>query len=1389
MDKIISIPIKIVSSIFYSVDSLSLLPSNGTNHSLLSMKELYKKIIIYLFYSCLFSPVYGNTGFFFSHLGVQDGLSQLSVLNIFQDSDGYLWFGTRNGANRYDGYEFKIYRNEVNNPASLSDNYIRGIAEDSIRNIWIGTNNGLNCIDYRSGKITRFYPQTFLPGASNTITGLFTHADGNLYALTSHAIFKCNPDLTLEPISHLKDFPASFCSIGQDKHGIIYIGTENDGLYVFSKEWKQINHFKEYEESGKTVSLDAISAILEDDQGVIWLGTSEKGLIIYHKKEQTFHRMNKENSGLSNNYIRTLAELDRKTLLVGTFGGLNLLNKKDFTFSSVGMNTTGKGGLSHYSIYSILVDKDKTVWIGTYSAGINYYSPYIKPVSYIVPEPFAGVIGKGEEDAEGKMWFGTEGAGLFYYDPVTGQQQLYPIRPIREGNYEINIIKSILIHGDSIFCTTHFGSVYLFSRKKRQYKKIHDFHYNDIYSLYLDKKERLWIPTHTNHDLILAEKGSYSSRFPAGTEVRSFQGVTRILETEPDVFLFGTLHDSIFLYDRNRSFVKNLSPLLNAGDPQQRLGAITSILKDGRNNIWISTARNGLYRLNKAYELVKHYQKENGLADSYISSLTLDAAQNIWVATNNELYHLDSGEDKFRLAKTADRPIQEFTLYAGNNKGSDGTLYFPGDKGILALNPDKMIPNPCLPSVLITDIAINNGQPERTVPGDAFTLQAGQNNLTIRYTALNFIHTKENQYAFKLEGVDTDWHTVGNRREAYYSNLQPGTYTFRVKASNNDGVWNPGEAILPITVRPPFYKTWWACFLYSVLFLGVLLVIIRLQQQKHEREREARYKQLEQEKTNELHEERMRMFTNFSHELRTPLTLIINPVDELLQHISFSPEIKSLLQMIKKNTGRMLALVNNLMDIQKYEAGQTILQKSRFDLHSFIREIYLSFESVAQHRAITFELENQLPAPYPVYYDVAEMEKVFFNLLSNAFKFTPSDGKIRICIRSLPQEACRRLPLFPADQCPVLTESNYLCIEVSDTGKGLNQDDLRKIFEPFYRVQGDHHAQIAGTGIGLSLVRSIVSQHDGCIWAESNENKGTCFKILLPDTEKQTEKKAEAIPAVSKSSEIHKKVNLLMEENTVRNKPVILLANDHTEVLEYLEHQLNTDYKIVKAANGKEALAQIRKSEPHLVISDVVMSQMNGLEFCRRLKEDPDYCHIPVILLTAKSLVSQIEEGLEAGADDYMVKPFPVSLLKARIKNLISLREKMKNLYGKSFILKNLGVEEPAKENDFLHQYIEIVKSHISNPELDVSVIYQTLGMSRANFYRKVKNVTGLSPIELIRNIRLEAGAKLLKESNLNISEIAQRIGFSSRSYFARNFKEVYGMSPTDYQETYKSRE
>lgn len=1331
-------------------------------------------LTIYLFCICYFSAS-AHTDFFFSHLGVEHGLSQISVIKIFQDSDGYLWFGTRNGVNKYNGYEFNVYRNEINNEKSLSDGNIRSISEDSHKNIWVGTSNGLNCIAHISGEITRYYPQMIDSASStNAVNHLLNHSNGSLYALSGTTVFICHPDKSVEWSLELSDLDSPIQAIEQSRtNNDIYISTEK-ALYIYSDTWKLIRKYAAGMPDHPHFPQSRITAFLPDTNGQMWIATDEDGVFLFDKQLNTFTQYDKTNTGLSNNSIRSLIFFNKDSILIGTFGGPNILNKKDNTIEPVNMNIEGQGGLNHYSVHSMLVDKDETLWIGTYSAGINYYSPYYKAITFISSYEYAGIMGKGLEDKYGHMWFATEGAGLLYYNPRTNQQQLYPLRPLGIGNYEANIIKSIAIDEDDIYCSTHFGSVYRFSITKRTYELFYDSKIYDIYTLFIDSKKRLWIPTFNDNHLVMIQDGTAVNTFKANEQIMRFERITAIHEWKPDVFLFASSTDSIYLYDLNRETVTNIAHRIPR-NPNERLGTITSIVQDA-SHIWISTTKMGIFRFDHELNFQKQYRSDDGISNSYISSMIKDNNNDIWVATNYELLQWNKNDDRFYPIKPVESPMQEFSLFAGS-VASDGTIYFPGSKGALAFNPKNLKNNPTIPPIYITSLITNNHEDiiakmrindtNETYPRNySITLNANQNNIIIRYAALNYIHPEGNKYMYRLDGADNMWHNVGNRMEAYYANLPSGKYTFHLKASNNDGVWNPDETILQIVVKPPVYKSWWAYTIYLIIALVIIILIINHQHRKHELERDIRFRQMEQEKQKELHEERMRMFANFSHELKTPLTLILNPLEDLVQKVSFSPEVKQALGMIKKNTGKMLSLVNNLMDIQKYEAGKRVLNKKQVNFSIFLESIFQSFEYMAKKRKLHLRIENELAPDYIVFFDETEIEKVFFNLLSNAFKFTPADGCVTIHVK------------------PTLFQgNNYISIRVIDTGKGFSQEEAKKIFEPFYRFGEDIHYQMSGTGIGLSLARSIVSLHNGYIWAESDRESGATFTILLPDTEVQT---ATVQPPVQ-ITETSQKAHLLVEEQENKGKKIVLFVDDDNEIVQYIEQQLTPEYLVLKASNGKEALAVIKDKTPHLIISDIMMPVMNGIELCRHIKENKNLYDIPVILLTGSSKDTKIKEGFDAGADDYIAKPFDTELLKTRIRNLLTNREKIKSAHTEMVSLKNLGIDIPLKENEFLSKYIEIVKANISNQDLDISGIYEELGMSRANFYRKVKSITGMSPVDLIRNIRLDAGAKLLIESDLNISEIAQHVGFASRSYFARSFKNIYGLSPSEYQQKNRS--
>lgn len=1314
--------------------------------------------------------------FFFEHVGLEEGLSQLSILAILQDSEGYLWFATRNGINRYDGYTFTTYQKEVNDPTTLSDNYVKTIAEDNGHNLWIGTENGLNCMDPGSRKVVRFYPAAlgFGPG-SNQIHVLLTLKTGSVYAFCGKELVRCLPDKTIERVPFDKEgLPSLPTAAAECPNGDICIGTSQNGLYLYGPDWKQKTHVP----LSKTATSKPVLHIRPDNAGNLWVGTEGDGIYRVETGTCRITRFTTRNSGLTSNAVRQLVPYKDTLLLAGTFNGLNIINTRRQSIHPARVNEKGAGGLSHFSIHSLLLDKEQTLWVGTYY-GINYASPYNHPITFIPVASVSGAIGRGEEDQMGNLWFATEGSGLLRLNPRTNNQQLYPIQSEKSNaKQDQNIIKSILMKGDSILCSTHYGSIYLFSIRTKQYKKLYDFKYNDIYSLYLDHRERLWIPTNSEQRLIRIDReGVQTNYFPDNRqkEAYRFRGVTGILEIQSDQFLFGTLYDSLYLYNEQAATVTNLTDRLLPHSTQEKIGSIISLAQDSAGCLYIATSKNGLFRLSPQLQPDKHFQKGNGLPESAINALSIDRQNQLWVTTHRKIYRLQKDREQFEEMDLENVPPLEFTPYNGQCLASDGTLYFPGNKGILAFNPANHLRNPNPPKVRITALICNESDNlTKEIHDQTIRLEASQNNLAIHYTALNFIHAFQNQYTCLLEGAEEKWHLPNHRREVYYNNLAPGTYTFRLKAANNDGVWNPIETHLRIIIAPPFYQTTWAYFIYFILLVSGTYGFVLWQQRAYRRKQELHFKQREQERKEELHKEKIRLFTNFSHELRTPLTLIINPLDHLLNESPFSMEVRNKLLLIKKNTSRILLLVNQLMDIQKYEAGKMSLSKTVFDLNALVREMQEQFDSIAQNRHIHFLIDNRLPLPfYRVYMDRNEIEKLFFNLLSNAFKFTPSSGEVRLHIESLPRLACLKLSAIPEKTDQLLDNSRYIFLEVRDNGKGFSPEEASHIFEPFFRSQEDVHHQIAGSGIGLPLAQSIVRQHKGVIWAISMVGEGSSFRVLLPDTECQSHSEIENMK--------HQQTHLLLEQAASREHPTLLLVDDNTEILDYLKEQLSEDYHLVTASNGQEAWMKLCQQTPDLVIADLMMPLLNGIQLCQRLKNDPERTRIPIILLTARTLPQQIEEGLSAGADDYIVKPFQMPLLKARIKNLL-VRQKRT---GES-LLEQVCIKTSDKGNEFLTRYIRIVRENIANPEMDITLICEQMGLSRSSFYRKVKEVTGLSPVDLVRNIRLETAAELLKASPDNIEEIARQVGFSNRSYFTRSFKKQYGISPSEYVQNRK---
>lgn len=1328
---------------------------------------------LFLFFSSIIMAE--KNPFFFTQIGNESGLTENTITDLFQDSDGYIWIGTNNGLFKYDGYRCKVYRNRPDSTNTLGDNTISCIEEDSQQNIWIITEHHVHKIDRQSQQIHKY----------NTENTRFMHyckqrQNGELWFVGEKELFIYDPkqdSLIRQPSLSPLPFNSNVCDMEEDSAGNLYIASKSSGMIIIDSDRQLRHHYKHIPYDETSLPGGELSDLYIDSHNRIWIASLKEGFSLLNPDTHNFTRFNQNNSHLKNNIIRCLVEIQPNKILIGSFSGLSLIDCNTFNIQTFDFDPQKNGSLGHYSIHNFLKDNTGGLWIGTWN-GLNYYNPLRKQISTLTPKTFTGVLGKGQEDEDGKIWFTTEGAGLLCYDPSTQEQNIYLLNPASDA-YNKNILKALYIKGDSILCTTNQGRLYLFSRSRKKYELLYEFGGGDIYTLFVDCKNRFWIPTNSKQGLILIENGKKQTFFPVNGKKQRIHYITVIKELAPDKYLFGTLTQELYLYDMYKNSVTHIVLNQLPGAKNKRSGRITGIETDPEGNIYVSTFGNGLFTFDPRLTLLEHYINNNGLTTPYIYTFVKDKHNTLWTLTENGLYYKEYQQENFTYVPNKQFIKHNYT-FQGGSLDSNGFLYFPGSKDILCFNSSRLGKNDYLPPLYLTDITINNKSIDFQ-SSKPLILKPEETNLAIAYTALDYIDPEQIQYKYKMDGIDESFAVVGNRRVAYYSNLAPGSYTFHVLASNSDGKWNPKEATLSIQVLPPFYKTPTAYLLY-IMGVGIVIYgIIHYFNVRNKLENDIRYKQMEQEKIKEMNEERIRLFTNFSHELRTPLTLISNPLEDLMQNNAFSSEVKKVLTLMQKNTKKMLLLVNNLMDIQKYDAHKMALQKEHFNLSVFIKESYDMFESIARKRNIDFTLTNKMPESYEVYYDKPEMEKVIFNLLSNAFKFTPESGNIQL--RLSPVSRKNIDSLVDEKQKPMLVEDYYLHIEVADRGAGIAPEELENIFQPFHRSSQDLHHQIAGSGIGLSLVHFIIEQHQGVVWVNSSQAIGTQIHVLLPLLEKPIIQKTTIEP-----TDITAKSHLFTGDlqNISEKRQTILFTEDNADVLCYLEQQFNNYYNVLKASNGEEALLLLDIHKADIIVSDVMMPRMNGIELCKRIKNTPKWNHLPVILLTAKTLPEQITEGYKAGADEYIVKPYDIAQLRSRINNLLENRKQIQKKFEKKLELETFGIQTDEQDKIFITQYTNIIKKNFSNPNFGIDDICKGIGISRAQFYRKAKAQTGLSPAEMIKKLRLEAAAQMLRDTELNIVEIQTKVAFSNSGYFASCFRQMYGVSPKEYRKVNK---
>ena len=1353
----------------------------------------------FLFLFCISLRIYSqNSDFLFDHITVEDGLSSSNVGAIYQDRTGYIWFGTYNGVNRFDGYSFTSHK-YPGDSIIIRNEFPGSICEDVEGNIWIASHSGgLEKLNPQTGIFTNHLPNSHQPKNhwSNFVLCVYVDRNKVMWVGTGNGFYNYNRiDKSFTSFKHDENDPQSLGhnsvnAIHEDRSGTIWLAT-GGGLDRFDRESNKFYHYWHYPNNGWGVRETAmfwVLSILEDNSGTIWLGTDE-GLVEFDRKTEKFVRhVYQYNNSLirPNNIILSICEVGSESLWLATQGGLAIFNKVTKKFTYQVHDEKNIKGLSSNLLTSILKDRSGSIWISTTMGGVNkadlpeanfekYLFDPLKDES-IASENIFSLYESNDET----IWIATT-KGLDRFDIKTRKftgKPLYSEFSAVFQDCEGNILVS-----------PNIGGLYKLTNKNKwlSYIDSADGSYsNRFVSFYQRKSGHFWIGNLTG-DLYLFDELTHQKKRVANIN----NAVNVICEDAFGFLWFGGIATGLVCYDPKQDTVFQFS---SKADDSSTLNddSIIIIFEDHSANLWIGTNK-GLNRYNRD---VKTFTRFSGKYDFFadgVRQILEDDVNNLWISTRNGISRFNPiTKQSVNYYSSSQFEGLEFLPQTGCST-KDGYMYFGGRKGFIRLKPDSVQENLFIPSIVITSFR----KYEKPFPfGKEVQLKHTDNFISFEFAALSYVNSKENQYAYMMEGVDNDWIYCGTRRYASYPNLEPGEYIFRVKGSSSNRIWNEAGTIVKIIILPPWWKTWWAYLIYLLLICSVVYSIWRAQLKKIKVKQEFEMSKFEAGKLHEVDELKSRFFTNISHEFRTPLTLILGPAKQLLESIN-NNEAKDKLNLIHRSAKKLNRLVDELLDISKIESGEMKLKACPINLVSAVNEIALSFYSLAERKRISFKL-NSNEDELIVYIDKSKLDKILSNVLSNAFKFTPEGGKVEVEIKCQAELVSASSVQHKIPKR--VRNDNFVEICIRDTGIGIPQDHLDKIFDRFYQVDGSHTREHEGTGIGLSLTKELVELHKGKIEVESEEGKGSTFRILFilgkehlkPEEiceeecgkeyeyEKDKEKIMPELDEFLEKKSEHK-VDIELSDN-----PTLLIVEDHPDVRKYICTILGSQYRIFEAIDGEEGLAKAFECIPELIISDIMMPRLDGFQMCSKLKTDSRTSHIPIIMLTAKATMQDKISGLEIGADEYIMKPFEAEELKARIKNLIEQRKRLHEHFRKYGLVEIEEKNITPVDQKFLQNAVSLINKHISEAEFGVEELANDMAVSRSLLFKKTEALLGESPSEFIKRTRLNKAAKLIEKNHGNISEIALEVGFNNPSYFAECFKKQFGVAPSQYHNVSK---
>lgn len=1344
----------------------------------------------------------------FLFVNANEDIGRRAVTSIVKDSNNQIWMGTYGGGlKKYDGISVKSFKHDLSNAAALSSSVVNSLLIDHNEALWIATNNGLNLFNEEKEAFNVYNPKNknlaihalAIHDDTNILVG--THQDGMYIFNATNKTFR-----KVALPAEMNENGLLINAIAVDLLKRVWVAS-NLGLLQLDLSLMKLENVEGRNKQKNDLSDDILS-LRVDSYGNLWCGTVKNGVLKVLTKENNNLKVN--HYPITKKRIFSIEEYTNGTMLFGSENdGLFVLSSDGNLVKRYVKENGNPYGIQSNSIWSIYCDDKSRVWVGHYNHGVDKYDPnyfkfgFLQNNIYNDENPFPTSISSIAKDNEGRIWFSCIQKGVFVHDVEKNKYTHLndPNNPIASGLNSLDIPSIYIDSKQNTWIASWYNGIYVLKNGSNTFKNFstqthpNAIKSNRIVSFSEDSNGIVWIGTFLggllSYDLKTEKIKHYTSQEFQNYELNN-ANIRKVVVDKQNIVWLGT-RKGVYSYDPSSEKISSLNARIRKISNNAISDVIVfSLYEDSNNNIWIGTDGYGLFSYNTVNDKLTWHTEHEGLKNTSINSITQTFDGAYWIGTDNGLIRYDFNEKSFLFFNSTDGLLNNrINLNALYTEGN--TLYLGTSEGINFFNFADISKNNTPPKILIKNLKIGNkkvaideeGPLQKSLQySDTLYLEHDQSSFTIDYIGVNQTRGEKNKYAYMLEGLDSDWNYVNHLQSATFTNIKPGKYTFKLKAANNDGVWTENAESIFIKVLPPWWATIGAKISYIFIFLAIGFYILRLIRLRILERRKVESERNQRHQTEELNAKKIQFFTNISHEFRTPLTLILNPLESLISSPkaeNLPDDVKAKHKIIHRNTKRLKRLIDELMDFRKMQFSKIQLRVKETNLIEIIDNVISYYEEEALYRNIRLKVTYET-LMNPIWVDPTMLEKIIFNLLSNAFKATHEGGSIMVTVGY--RESGVVFPLIDSDQLHSAFE-----ITVEDSGIGIKKENIRKIFERFYQDTDNNKQYFGGTGIGLEVVKKFVDYHRGKIEVESQQDVGTSFRILFASGNNHFSEHEFSSFNYKKTypeNKIQKTIAADEEKNTVDSEELsqrILIVEDNLELREYLKLELKNHYKIIEASNGKIGFEMAKKIKPDIIITDVMMPEMDGIQMCSLLKGHPSTNNIPILMLTAKVAEKERIEGIDSGADVYLKKPFSVNLLKSHLRQLIRSKDAFYQTYFKSL---DLEIDAIGHDKKILADVINVIGSNLSKEDLCVQDIANELGLSRSKLYRKIKAMTGKSANQIIRNIRLEKSKELLSMTDMTIGEICFKVGFASPSYFTKRFREYTNTVPKEYRQKYK---